>query len=468
MGPEPELHPGEQASLLSKGHRTFVNPPARPPLLVGTAVLLLVALVGIGREVHRGRLQATWQSEGIVGLTGDICQEPWKAGPTAAEQATPHLCQFVCPCCHAEASRFTFRCEDAEDDSPTTRVATAEPPTTQPPTTTTTGAMHASPHNPGGWAASSFPLPTASSSFPMPLAPLATLPPFQAPAPAISSPHSLPAGAALRADGARRLGAPSSIQSGLLRRWELEDFQQLYTISDSTFHKKLLTSVVNKRNLKEFLSRHASTAEFADLMGTQMAKNWTDEELAIHMYTTNLLYFKLNKILREASSLDDVDEYWQSYIYYLKKGLEEYAEYGAVETWRGVRDVNATSKFKAGDRGVMLAFTSSSTLRAVAFDFAGRSQDSAVLHFTGGGYDIRKYSLYEGEAELLIEPGREYHVGSVQTVHCNHGEADIVHLLTSGPATMQKPDEQWKIAKILPSCPGNDLPICPVCSCCPA
>jgi len=296
---------------------------------------------------------------------------------------------------------------------------------------------------------------------------MATLPPLQVPAPRPAAPM-LPAGTALRADGARRLGASTSIHSGLLHKWELEGLQQFYTVSDSTFHRKLLTSVVNKRNLKEFLSRHASTAEFADLMTKQMAKNWTDEELAIHMYTTNLFYFKLNKMLREASSLDDIDEYWQSYIYYLKKGLEEYAEYGAVETWRGVSNVNATSKFQAGDAGVTLAFTSSSTLRAVAFDFAGRSKDSAVLHFTGGGFDIRKYSFYEGEAELLIEPGREYHVGSVQTVQCSHGEADIVHLLTSGPKTMKKPDDQWKIVKSEPNCPNNDLPICPVCSCCPA
>jgi len=460
MGPEPEVHPGEEASLLSDGRRALVGAPARPPLLVGTAVLLLLALVGFGRVASRGRLDATLHAEGIVGLSSDVCQKPWKEGPTGAEQATSHLCQFVCPCCQAEASRFKFRCEDAEDDSSTTTVTTTVPPTLFPPTatvTTTTDALHDSPHALSGWTAGSFPMPVV------------TLPPFQAPAP-VSAPQAplLPAGTALRADGARRLRAPASVTSGLMQRWALEGFQQLYTVSNSTFHRRLLTKVVNKRNLKEFLSRHASTLEFANLMETQMAKNWTDEELAIHMYTTNLLYFKLNKMLREASSLDDIDEYWQSYIYYLKKGLEEYAEYGAVETWRGVPNVNATSEFRAGDRGVMLAFTSTSTLRAVAFDFAGRSTDSVVLHFTGGGYDIRKYSLYEGEAELLIEPGREYHVGSVQKVQCNHGEADIVHLLTSGPEVLDKPDDRWNTAKAAPNCPSIHLPICPVCSCCPA
>mmetsp|Transcript_23863 Transcript_23863/g.68876 ORF Transcript_23863/g.68876 Transcript_23863/m.68876 type:complete len:172 (-) Transcript_23863:64-579(-) len=163
--------------------------------------------------------------------------------------------------------------------------------------------------------------------------------------------------------------------------------------------------------------------------------------------------------------MEDIDEHWQTYIFFLKKGLEEHAKYGQVETWRGVRGINAHTTFRAGETGVLPAFTSTSTARNVAFGFAGGGADSAVFHFTGGGFDIQTYSAYPGEAELLLEPGREYRVGSVDSVACEQGNVTVVHLLTTGPKVLDKPQDVWSTPRAL-KCPKRKLPICPVCSCC--
>jgi len=252
-------------------------------------------------------------------------------------------------------------------------------------------------------------------------------------------------------------------QSLLQQKWELEDsrqlFARLFTVSNDAFHRHLLEEVSAKHTLHEFLDSKFPKSK-KGLVDTQRRKGWSDGELAMHIYTSNVLYQELNQLLREATALEDLDSYWQSYIYHLKDGLERHAKYGEVETWRGVRDLEAHKTFQSGQGGVLPAFTSTSSDKAVAFMFG-----TVVFHFTGGGYDIQNYSEFPGEAELLMEPGREYRVGSVEDMVCDGEGVSIVHMLTQGPKSMEKPEERWQTAPKL-KCPKHKLPICPVCSCC--
>jgi len=241
----------------------------------------------------------------------------------------------------------------------------------------------------------------------------------------------------------------------------------LYDVANDDFHKTLLDDAVKSYSLQEFYEEKYADDEVTwdDLAGLAADRGWKFPELAIYMYTTESpnVYRPMNFMLRQATSLDDVDEYWQSYIEILKKGLTNFAPFIDTPTWRGVSDCSAADVMIDGDVGVMPSFTSTSLNEDVATGFAN---GCTVLQFNGGGFDISSYSDFPGEAELLVEEGREYTIDNVDT----SGGYTLIDL--QAPEELITPQVSGDVAdepqEDVCGAYDDDLitEFCPICQCC--
>lgn len=244
----------------------------------------------------------------------------------------------------------------------------------------------------------------------------------------------------------------------------------MYAVKDDDFHKTVLEQVMQNNNLSSFIKEHFADNE-TDFAAKKEQMSWTDDELAIWLYTIEdpQVYLQLNKVLRDAATLVDVDPFWQVYISYLVCGLQNYTAYVDVALWRGVlmygEDVGEL--FKLGYRGVLPQFTSATPYQDIARGFG-----DVLLHFTGGGYNISNYSEYPFEGQVLLEPGRQYQVLSMMMPAANASDTralPTVTLGTVGPAGLRRLGSNNPVAT--PSvmrCPSEALDICPACGCCPA
>mmetsp|Transcript_93638 Transcript_93638/g.248583 ORF Transcript_93638/g.248583 Transcript_93638/m.248583 type:complete len:443 (-) Transcript_93638:283-1611(-) len=237
------------------------------------------------------------------------------------------------------------------------------------------------------------------------------------------------------------------------QKWRRE--RRLFDVTNSLFHRSLVKSAEPTHTLQEVYEAKAEYPSWLQMAKLRESRSWTDQELAMHLYTTEvpLFYGPMNKIMREARHMEDVDTYWQSYVAILRDGLARHAAYVNVSTYRGV-DCDAAGALQVGEEGVLASFTSTSAELSVAKAFG-----CTVLHFSGGGYDMRKYSHFPGEAEVLMEGGRVY---TVTRNEPGDAEKKEVHLETepaggSAPASRQAPRR---------SCEGFDLSQCDVCRCC--
>merc|ERR1719247_308890 len=187
----------------------------------------------------------------------------------------------------------------------------------------------------------------------------------------------------------------------------------LYDVKDDDFHKTLLDNVKKTHTMHEFMAEKYPEQDWDELEDMRQDNGWTMGELMIHLYTEEDpdIYRPMNKMLREATSMDDIDEYWQSYIVVLYSGLKTHAPFIATDTWRGVSDCSSLDVLHVGDEGVLPSFTSTSTDEDAAAGFSG---GCTLLHFSGGGYDVSSYSSFPAEAELLVEPGRIYTIAAAE------------------------------------------------------
>jgi hypothetical protein len=249
----------------------------------------------------------------------------------------------------------------------------------------------------------------------------------------------------------------------------------LYDVSDDDFHKEMLDDVAKSYTLQEFMAEKYPDEDWDKLDELRQDIGWTLPELAIHLYTTEVpnLYGPMNKMMREATSMDDIDEYWQSYMKILKNGLQKFAPFSTADTWRGVGDCSALDVLHVGDEGVLPSFTSTSTSMEAA---AGFARGCTVLHFTGGGYDVSGYSDFPGEAELLMEEGRVYTIATAERM-CEDDECfERFDCETSGPAAGvtgptaapddEPTDESGLCATIADQVPEFQTEYCPLCNCC--
>lgn len=278
--------------------------------------------------------------------------------------------------------------------------------------------------------------------------------------------------------------APSDAGKSLQQKWELDDAtpRQLALIkSGAGFLTTMWKQMNRKYEWKEIINHIFSMQGMSPSQVEQGVKQWTDmqtqrgwsdAEMAMMGYTAELFYQPMNKILREAKSMADIDDWWQSYIALLKDGLDNYAEYVDVPTYRGMRNCDGTS-FREGEKGLIPQFTSTTMAKQVALEWAKscNGHDPLVVYFSGGGYDISKYSVFPAERELLLEPGREFVIGSVEKITCQDPKSkkevtySLVHRLTESPKKLKESDDDSQ-PKPSYTCPKVELESCKVCSCC--
>lgn len=251
----------------------------------------------------------------------------------------------------------------------------------------------------------------------------------------------------------------------------------LYDVSDDDFHKTLMSTIAKSHTLKEFMAEKYPDEDWDDLHDLREENGWTKGELAIHLYTTEEpnIYGPMNRMMRTATSLDDIDEYWQSYMAILKTALEKHAPFVNVDTWRGVSDCSSLDALHVGDEGVLPSFTSTSTVKDAA---AGFAQGCTLLHFTGGGYDVSSYSDFPGEAELLVEEGRVYTIDTAEENCGDDGCFQQFDCETTGPsdgvtgptedASAEPQDGDDVCSKIAADVPDFEDKYCPYCACCVA
>jgi len=274
---------------------------------------------------------------------------------------------------------------------------------------------------------------------------------------------------------------PVDADKSLQQKWELDDAlpRQLLIKTGAEFLKTFWKSPIKTHSWKEVLNHtmyQISPSQVEQMVQQwseiQTQKGWSDPEMAMFGYTVNVFYGPVNKMLREAKSTADIDDWTQSYIALLKDGLENNAKYVDVQTYRGMKNCDG-AQFHPGTKGILPQFTSTSTAKRVALSWASPCNDHnpLVVYFTGGGYDISKYSFYPKEQELLLEPGREFVVGSVENITCVHPRTKkkmtytVVHRLTDGPTQLKEPKGVSR--KESPyTCPKEHLKSCDVCRCC--
>lgn len=249
------------------------------------------------------------------------------------------------------------------------------------------------------------------------------------------------------------VGGPTR-EAFLSRKWR--PGRRLFDVTNSMFHRNLMKNVKPTHTLQEFYEAKVKYPGWLQMAKLRDGRNWTNQELAMYLYTTEvpLLYRPMNKIMREARRMEDVDTYWQSYIAILGDGLARHAAYVNVSTYRGV-DCDAADALRVGEEGVLASFTSTSAELSVAKAFG-----CTVLHFSGGGYDLRRYSHFPGEAEVLMEGGRVYAV-----THNEPGDAGQREVrLETRPAGASAARASTQAPRR--SCEGFDRSQCDICRCC--
>lgn len=258
----------------------------------------------------------------------------------------------------------------------------------------------------------------------------------------------------------------------LYNKWEQDPVELLaFDVSNDTFHRDVMANVKANYTLEEFYNATFEYPTWASLESVKQQKGWDDEELAMYLYTTETphVYGIMNKLMRQATSMKDISAHWQSYMVYLKRGLQTRAAYAKVDTYRGV-GCDATDDLEKGDWGVLPSFTSTSAARHVGYNWG-----CTLIHLTGGGYDISKYSQFPGEQELLVEPGRLYEVVAKEK---DEKGKTTVQLQTKGPGSMRVPPRKSDVGSRLESieshesamdqdqCSDFDMNSCAICTCC--
>lgn len=248
----------------------------------------------------------------------------------------------------------------------------------------------------------------------------------------------------------------------------------MYAVRDDEFHKTVLEQVVQQHNLSTFIDEHFPDNS-TDFAAKQDEMSWTDNELAIWLYTIEnpQVHVAMNTVLRDATTIIDIDPFWQTYISCLANGLQNHTAYVDATLWRGVLLYGEPvgEVFTLGRAGVLQQFLSTTPSQVVARGFG-----DVLLQFTGGGYDVRDYSEYPFEGVVLLEPGRQYRVLSMAMPApgaANSTSGPTVTLGTAGPAApLRLPPGSGEAApgggRASARCPSEPPDICPACDCCAA
>ncbi|XP_046376119.2 GPI-linked NAD(P)(+)--arginine ADP-ribosyltransferase 1-like isoform X2 [Haliotis rufescens] len=174
-----------------------------------------------------------------------------------------------------------------------------------------------------------------------------------------------------------------------------------------------LMDVVNKySNFKQAYQQTSSKRASVLAMGKKLGL--TDEEsLAAMIYTTTAVHSEFNRILREGDT-SKYDTSFQVFHFLLISAIEKIRvkQTLAVYLYRGA------GKIFSATQGAALrlpGYTSTSTKKGVAEGFRGNKGTLIRLKGVKFGADISGFSVFPGEAEILIPPYESFKVATVST-----------------------------------------------------
>jgi len=129
-----------------------------------------------------------------------------------------------------------------------------------------------------------------------------------------------------------------------------------------------------------------------------------DEKGAVYLYTTNVLYRRLNEALRNPNR-GKVDVYF----HYLRLFLEAYSKAIVAKKpptlYRGINK-NLTSLYKEGTSVTWWTISSCTPTISVAKSFGGGSPTGTLFHVqTKSAVPIMHLSAYKSEEEYVLAPG---------------------------------------------------------------
>lgn len=170
---------------------------------------------------------------------------------------------------------------------------------------------------------------------------------------------------------------------------------------------KLVSLAVACKTLALEAPAKASVTQAGKMKKGELSK---EEAAAIHMYTTNHLYKKLNEALRspDRSSIEQ-------FFLYLRLLLTALRKLPATSKplYRGVA-LDLRAQYKAGSKVTWWAVSSCTQSLAVANSFsAGASKSTLFVVEAKTGVGIKEFSEYKGEEEFVLAPGTQFKVDRV-------------------------------------------------------
>jgi hypothetical protein len=172
------------------------------------------------------------------------------------------------------------------------------------------------------------------------------------------------------------------------------------------------TPVVSLKQALEELQLTAA-AEASTACAQRMARGplSVEEAAAIHMYTTNHLYKKLNEALRSAKRATV-----QAYFFYLRLLLMALAKLpsSTKELYRGVA-LDLSPQYSTGTEVTWWAVSSCTPDLKVANSFGGGTKASTLFKIKPlRSVGIRELSEYKAEEEFVLAPGTQFIVEKVE------------------------------------------------------
>ena len=125
----------------------------------------------------------------------------------------------------------------------------------------------------------------------------------------------------------------------------------------------------------------------------------------------------MNGVLRAQDR--DLVKPWKHYIYLLLKALRKIPPADDHGVYRGMRDTTLSDLGRHYERGQtfqLASFTSTTASLGVMNRFVGSNGDRVILHLTlneSVARDIRPFSMFESERELLMPPNMIFRVDSI-------------------------------------------------------
>ena len=166
------------------------------------------------------------------------------------------------------------------------------------------------------------------------------------------------------------------------------------------------------------------------------SKNLTNDDVfALALYTYELedgereenFYYQLNKMLQKRSV--DKMKIWSDYLFHLQNALSRLPN-KECQVYRGIPFTHEiVTNYKLGRRIYFTAFTSTTSDKSKAMEFAGTDGVVLSIHvFTGKS--IKEYSMFPEEEEILLSPNVAF---SVSKSLFKEGDTQFVELIEEHP-----------------------------------